>query len=227
MTAPEKCSIPPNRCWPTSVSTASHNRSYRPILPASDPASMNGRPCASGRGRPAALVLPRRCRRRALPTPRRSHWPSACHPLALPVAIISPVAPRTVTCGPPAGRTTSPGSCLAVPPARPGRRVGALSVHCTPRRGLASARIVLSPAGPAGGSSPVRRRCSGGGRGRFPARRRWRVPPGRAGRRVRRRGHLQRDASPGRQEQQGQREAGPYRRCYGLSPSRRACGGAL
>jgi hypothetical protein len=110
---------------------------------------------------------------------------------------------------------------------RPGGRVGALSVHCTPRCWLASARIVLSPAGPAGGSSPVRRRCSGGGRGRFPARRRWRVPPGRAGRRVRRRGHLQLDASPGRQEQQGQRVVGPYRRCYGLSPSRRACGGAL
>ena len=53
-------------------------------------------------------------------------------PLALPVAIISPVAPRTATGGPPAGRTTSPGSCLAVPPARPGRHVVALSVHCQP-----------------------------------------------------------------------------------------------
>ena len=189
---------------------------------------MNGRPCTSGRGRPAALVLPRRCRRGTLPTPRRSHWPSACHPLALPVAIISPVAPRTATCGPPADRTTSPGSCSAVPPARPGRH-GAPSAFIAPVGcWLASARIVLSPAGPAGGSSPVRRRCSGGGRGRFPARRRWRVPPRRAGRRVRhRRGHLQLDASPGRQEQEGQRVVGPYRRCYGLSPSRRACGGAL
>jgi len=132
-------------------------------------------------------------------------------PLALPVAIISPVAPRTATCGPPAGRTTSPGSCSAVPPARPGRRVGAVSVHCTPHCWLASARIVLSPAGSAGGSSPVRRRCSGGGRGRFPARRRWRVLPWRAGRGVRRRGHLQLDASPGRQEQQGQRVVGPIK----------------
>jgi hypothetical protein len=80
---------------------------------------MNGRPRTSGRGRPAALVLPRRCRRGTLPTPRRSHWPSACHPLALPVAIISPVAPRTATCGPPAGRTTSPGAW----PYRPRGRV--------------------------------------------------------------------------------------------------------
>ena len=125
------------------------------------------------------------------------------------------------------GRQDDFAEILTVPPARLGRRVGAVSVHCTPRCWLASARIVLSPAGPAGGSSPVRRRCSGGGRGRFPARRRWRVLPWRAGRRMRRRGHLQMDASPGRQEQQGQRLVGPYRRCYGLSPSRRACGGAL
>jgi hypothetical protein len=58
----------------------------------SDPASMNGRPCTSGRGRPAALVLPRRCRRGTLPTPRRSHWPSACHPwrYLLPSSVPSP-----------------------------------------------------------------------------------------------------------------------------------------
>jgi hypothetical protein len=150
-------------------------------------------------------------------------------PLALPVAIISPVAPRTATGGPPAGRTTSPGSCLAVPPARPGRHVVALSVHCQPPAAgwLARGSSCRRRAGGWFFAGP-RRRCSGGGRVRFPARRRWRVPPGRAGRRVRRRrSHLQRDASPGRREQQGQRVVGPYRRCHDFSPSRRACGGAL
>jgi hypothetical protein len=93
---------------------------------------MNGRPCTSGRGRPAALVLPRRCRRGTLPTPRRSHWPSACHPwrYLLPSSVPSPRERQPVVLRP-AGRLR-PGSCLAVPAARPGRRVGAVSVHCKP-----------------------------------------------------------------------------------------------
>ena len=146
--------------------------------------------------------------------------------------------PRTATCGPPAGRTPSPGSCLAAPPARPGRPWGAVSVDRDSLPGwLAGARIVLSPAGSARGSSPVRSvllkaaaavgfrlaaggECHLGGRVGVGGGEVWHGA-GMA------EGHPQRVAGPGQQEQQGQREVGPYQRCHGRSPARRVRGSVL
>ena len=121
--------------------------------------------------------------------------------------------PRTAACGPPAGRTPSQGSCLAAPPARPGRPWGAVSVDRNSRPcWLAGARIVLQRqpfSGP-----PVANAASAARRGGGEA---WRGV-GMA------EGHPQRVAGPGQQEQ---REVGPYQRCHGRSPARQARGSVL
>ena len=53
-------------------------------------------------------------------------------PLSLPVAIISPVAPRTATGGPPAGKDDFAGILLGRTARTAGSSRVALSVHCQP-----------------------------------------------------------------------------------------------